>query len=469
MDERFDQKLRRMTSDPVEGLVTRMAAPTIVIMLISAFYNMADTYFVSGLGTSATAAVGVSFSLMAIIQAIGFFFGHGAGNFISRSLGAGRTEEAARMAMTGFGSSLGAGVLVALAGLVFLEPLALVLGSTETILPHACDYLRYILLAAPWMAASLMLNNLLRFQGSAFYGMIGMTSGAVLNVGLDPLFIYTFGLGVSGAAIATMISQFVSFCLLLAGCARGGNIAIRARHFSPKPWHYREIVRGGLPSLCRQGLAAASAIILNQMAGSFGDAAIAAMSIVRRVYWFAGSALIGWGQGFQPVCGFNYGAGLYTRVKRAFWFCFTSSFWVLLVLSVLGFVFAGDIVAKFRPDDPDVIRIGTLALQLQCAVMPFTGWVILNNMMLQTIGRAGPATLLALSRQGLFLLPALFLLTPRFGVLGIQLAQPIADLATVLLALPIGLKVLRGMVENEPPPGGLSLSDPAALPPPDDA
>jgi Na+-driven multidrug efflux pump len=294
-----------------------------------------------------------------------------------------------------------------------------------------------------------MLNNLLRFQGSAVYGMVGMTSGAVLNVALDPLFIYTFEMGVLGASLATMISQFVGFCLLIAGCAKGGNIAIRFVHFSPRLWHYREICRGGLPSLCRQGLLALSTVVLNHSAQDFGDAAIAALSIVRRVYWFAGSALIGWGQGFQPVCGFNYGAGLYSRVRRAFWFCFKSSFWVLLAFSILGIVFAEEIIAIFRPDDPDVIRIGSLALQMQCFVMPLIGWVVLHNMMLQTIGRAGPATLLALGRQGLFLLPALFILKPWLGVLGIQLAQPIADFATVIMAVPLGMHALRDMVERE--------------------
>lgn len=448
----METKLHRMTTAPVEGLVARMAIPTIVIMLISAFYNMADTYFVAGLGTSATGAVGVSFSLMAIIQALGFFFGHGSGNYISRSLGAGRTEDASRMAMTGFVSVLAAGVVTAGLGLVFLEPFALSLGSTATILPHAKEYLVFLLLGAPWMAGSLMLNNLLRFQGSALYGMYGMTAGAILNVGLDPLFIYTFDMGVTGASLATMISQFVGFALLVAGCARGGNIAMRFANFSPRLWHYREIARGGAPSLCRQGLVALSTILLNHESKEFGDAAIAALSIVRRVYWFATSALIGWGQGFQPVCGFNYGAGLYNRVRRAFRFCLKTSFWVLLAFSITGIAFAEEIVTKFRPDDPDVIRIGSLALQLQCFVMPFIGWVILQNMMLQTIGRAGPATLLALARQGLFLLPAIYILKPWLGVLGIQLAQPIADFATFLLSLPLGIHALRGMVEKDAPP-----------------
>ncbi len=447
----MNEKFLLMTTRPVEGLVAKMAGPTIVIMLISAMYNMADTYFVGSIGTTATAAVGVSFPLMAIIQAIGFFFGQGAGNFISRELGAQRMDNAAKMAATGFVMAMLCGCVITFFGLVFLEPLAVLLGSTPTILPHACEYLTFILFGAPWIAASFTLNNILRFQGSAFYGMIGITSGAILNIVLDPIFIFTLNMGVSGAALATMLSQFVSFCLLLRGTARGGNIAVRVANFSPTWKAFREIVRGGLPSLCRQGIASVATICINQAAGDFGDAAIAAMSVVQRVMMFAGSAMLGWGQGFQPVCGFNYGAGLFRRVKRAFWFCVKSATGVLVVLAGMGIAFAPRIIAIFRPDDPDVIAIGSLALRLQCMTFPLMGWVILNNMMLQNIGRSARATLLALARQGLFLLPFLFILTARYGLFGIQLTQPLSDVATVILSVPLGVGVLRSMPDNDMP------------------
>ncbi len=449
MKSAMSQKLARMTTAPVEGLILRLALPTIAIMLISAMYNLADTYFVGTIGTTATAAVGVSFSLMAVIQAFGFFFGQGAGNYISRQLGAGDLDNAGRMAAAGFVGAFACGLAITVLGLVFIRPFALALGSTPTILPHAIEYLRFILVAAPFMCASLTLNGLLRFQGSAFYAMIGMTSGAILNVILDPIFIFGLDLGVAGASLATCISQVVGFVLLLAGCSRQGNIAISLRHFHPLLKDAREIVRGGFPSLCRQGLAALAVLVLNRMAAPFGDAAIAAMSIVQRVSWFAGSALIGWGQGFQPVCGFNYGAGCFERVRRSFWFCVKSSFFLLLALSIIGIIFAPDIIRCFRPDDPDVIRIGTLALRCQCLLLPTTSWVVLNNMMLQTLGLAGKATLLALSRQGLFLLPILFLLTPRLGILGIQIAQPTADFFTLLLALPLGVGTLNHLAKGK--------------------
>ncbi|MDR1875780.1 MAG: MATE family efflux transporter [Synergistaceae bacterium] len=448
-DDPSEAKFLLMTQAPVESLICRMAIPTIATMLISALYNMADTYFVGSLGTSATGGVGVVFSLMAIIQALGFFFGHGSGNYISRALGAHHMEQASRMAATGFLSSLLSGGIVAALGLSRLEPLARFLGATDTILPYACDYLFYILIGAPWMTASLMLNNLLRFQGSAFYGMIGMISGAVLNVVLDPIFIFIFGMGVAGASLATMLSQFVTFCLLLAGSSRGGSVRINVLHFSPRFAVYREIVRGGLPSLFRQGVASVGTLFLNRVAGNFGDAAIAAISIVQRVTIMANSALIGFGQGFQPVCGFNYGARRYGRVTRGFWFCVRVSTVFLIGIAATGFVTAPWVISQFRRDDAAVIGIGALALRMQCMSFPLTGWVVLCNMMLQTIGKSVRASVLALGRQGLFLLSFLFLLTPPFKLLGLQMSQPAADVVTFLLAVPLTAGVLREMAESE--------------------
>jgi putative MATE family efflux protein len=435
-----------MTTRPVEKLVCRMAVPSIIIMMVSAMYNMADTFFVGSLGTGAIAAVGISFSLMAIIQALGFFFGQGAGNYISRALGARNSRDAERMAAAGFFSAFTAGALIGLGGLAFLTPFARLLGATDTILFQTRSYLRFILIGAPFMVSSLTLNNLLRFQGSAFWGMIGMTSGAVLNVGLDPLFIFVLDMGITGAALATMISQMVSCALLLVVSAAGkNNLPIRLRSFRPAAGVYREIIRGGIPSLLRQGLLSLATIFLNHAAGGFSDAVIAAVSIVNRITLMAGAALLGLGQGFQPVCGFNYGAGRYDRVKRAFWFCLRLATALLVLMSAGGYVIAPEIIGIFRRDDPHVVRVGVLALRLQCCVFPLSGWIVLNNMMLQTIGRAVPASVTAFARQGLFLIPLLFLLTPRLGILGIQLCSPLADICTFILSLPLGIHALKEM------------------------
>jgi Na+-driven multidrug efflux pump len=297
-----------------------------------------------------------------------------------------------------------------------------------------------------------MLNNLLRFQGSAVYGMIGMVSGAVLNVFLDPLFIFVFGMGTAGAGLATMLSQLLGCGLLLVGCTRKGNISIHLRHFSPRLSFYKEILRGGLPSLFRQGFASIAIVLLNQAAGAYGDAAIAAIAIVQRLTAFANSAMVGFAQGFQPVCGFNYGARRFDRVKRAFWFCVNSSLVAFLLLAAVGFAFAPAIVAIFRKDDA-VIAIGATTLRLQCLTFPLWGWLTLNNMMTQTMGMAVRASILALSRQGLFLVLFLYLLTPRLGLLGVQVSQPASDAASFLLSIPLFFSILRdlkGGTEGQP-------------------
>ncbi|MDR0731302.1 MAG: MATE family efflux transporter [Treponema sp.] len=440
-----------MTTQPVEKLVCKMAGPTIVIMMVSAMYNMADTYFVGFLGTSATAAVGVSFSLMAVIQAIGFFFGHGSGNSISRMMGAQNTGDAEKMASTGFFSAFITGLVFAAAGLIFLAPLARFLGATDTSLPYARTYLRFILLGMPFMTSSLVLNNLLRFQGSAFIGMIGVTSGAVLNIILDPLFIFALGMGLKGAALATMISQMVSCALLfIIGNTGRQNIRITPRNFSIRRETYREMFRGGIPSLLRQGLLSLSTVFLNRAAGVYGDAAIAAITIVNRVFLLAFSALIGWGQGFQPVCGFNYGAGRYDRVKKAFWFCVYTATAVLSVLGVIAFIFAPQIITIFRKNDPEVISVGSFALRAWSLTLPLSAWIVMNNMMLQTIGKALAASILALARQGLFLISFLFILVPFLGIRGIQLCLPLADFCTFLLALPMGISALGKDLAEDP-------------------
>ena len=447
MDER-EQKYRMMTEPPVGRLICKLAIPCIISMLVTAFYNMADTYFVGMLkSNAATGAVGVVFSMMAIIQAVGFFFGQGSGNYISRELGKKNYEEASIMAATGFYAALLTGLVICIIGQIFLEPLAYLLGSTPTILPYTESYLRVILLGAPWMTASLVLNNQLRFQGSASYAMVGIVSGAILNIALDPLMIFVMDLGVAGAGWATIISQFVSFCLLYRGCSKGSNIRIRIRNVRFRLFYFGMVVKGGLPSLARQSLASVATICLNHAAQPYGDAAIAAMGVVQRITMFGASTMLGFGQGFQPVCGFNYGAALYSRVKKGFWFCVKVSAAFLISLSVLGSVFAPRLISLFR-DDPAVIEFGSRALRFQCATFWVQSWVVMSNMMMQSMGKTAPATFLSVARQGLFFIPMILLLPPFLGATGIQISQGAADFLTFFCALPIQLHVLKNIPKD---------------------
>jgi len=446
-----DEKFQWLTTAPLPGLIGRLAVPTIISMLITSIYNMADTYFVGNLGKSAQGAVGVVFSLMAVIQAIGFTFGQGSGNTISRLLGEKKRDEAEVIAATGFFSGVSLGVLLAVFGLLFLDPLVSMLGATETILPYARDYARYILIGAPWMVGSLVLNNQLRFEGSATYAMVGITTGGVLNMILDPVFIFGLDMGIAGAALATILSQLVSFLILLFNVGRGGSIPVRPRRFSLRGGTLGTILRGGMPSFYRQGLASVASILLNWAAKPFGDAAIAAMAIVSKVNMFSGSALIGFGQGFQPVCGFNYGAGLYGRVRKGFWFCVKVGTAVLLCIAGLMILLAPQVVYLFQKADPEVVELGVAALRCQMLSLPLTAYVIVNNMMLQTVGENGRASILALARQGLFFMPLILILPRLFQFAGVMVAQPLSDACSFLLAIPLStgfLRKMRGMEQG---------------------
>lgn len=445
-----EEKYRQMTQEPVQRLMCKLAVPTIISMLITTIYNMADTFFIGKLGnTSASGAVGVVFALMSIIQAVGFFFGQGAGNSASRELGEKNYARANGLASVGFFFALFAGGVITVIGLCFLKPLAHLLGSTQTILPYAVDYMRFILIGASYMAASLVLNNLLRFQGNAFYGMIGLVSGGILNIALDPLLIFVFDMGIAGAGLATILSQLVSFFILFYQCRRVGIVQIRWKYCKPSREIFKSIVVGGTPSLCRQGIAGLAITCLNVAAKPFGDAAIAAMSIVNRITNFTNSVTIGFGQGFQPVCGYNYGAKLYDRVRRAFWFGVKLSLVILLVVAAVEVVFAEPLVEIFRKGDPDVVKYGAFALRCQCATVWMSSIMIFSNMILQTTGKVFRASFLSLARQGLFLIPLVLLLPQSIGILGIQIAQPISDVLCTICTIPMVLSLLREMQREE--------------------
>lgn len=425
-----------MANAPISKIIPKLAVPTIISMLVTSIYNMADTFFVSQLGTSASGAVGIIFSAMAIIQALAFMIGMGTGNFIARMIGAGNRKLAEELASIAFFTGFGVGLVIAVIGNANIGQLVRMLGSTETIAPYAEAYASYIFVAAPFMICSFIMNNLLRFQGKALFAMVGITTGGVLNMVLDPIFIFGLDMGTAGAALATGLSQFISFCILLFMCnSREECISIHPKKFKPTLAIYGEIIHGGLPSLGRQGIASIATIIMNTMAQPYGDAAIAAMSIVNRFMMFVGSAMIGFGQGYQPVCSYCFGARLYDRVKKACVYCVKVSTIFLLAVSVIGLIFSGNIIQMFRKDDLEVIRIGTLALRLQLLTIPLQGLVVMGgNMTPQSIGYGIRATIVSTARQGWLLIPILLCTVPVFGVLGIQMAQPIADVGTFILA-----------------------------------
>ena len=434
-----------MTESPVRRLVLKMAVPTVISMIVTALYNIIDAFFVGHISTEATAGVGVSFAYMTFINAVGFFFGHGSGNYISTALGAKQYGQAEKMAATGFVSSMTVGTVAAVVGLMFLSPLSRIMGATPDIVPCSNDYLLFILIGTPFMMSSLTLNNQLRLQGNARYAMVGIATGAVLNIFLDALLIYGFDMGVMGASLATCISQFVGWLVLLLGTEKSGNVHIRLQNFAPSWGRYKDIFKGGNPSLVRHVFVCVSTIMLNRYAAYYADpgteaSAIAAFAIVSRVMMFAFSIILGIGQGFQPVCGFNYGAGLHERVRKSFVFTTELATIILTVMSIAFAIFAPDIVKLFRSEDAELVKIGAVALRWQCLSFPLVGVSMVTNMMYQTTRRTFIATVLSMGRQGLFFIPAIMILPVFLGLQGVEMTQAVADALTFLLSLPFAIK-----------------------------
>ena len=435
----------KMTETPVSRLIVSLGIPATISMLVTSFYNMADTFFVGRIDTSASGAVGVVFGLMAIIQAFGFMFGHGAGSIIARKLGQRKQEDASVTASTSFACSLIAGLMIMVFGLLFVDPLMRLLGSTETILPYSRTYGTYILIAAPIMTGSCVLNNILRYEGRAMFAMVGLTTGGMLNIFGDWLLMTKFSMGMDGAGISTACSQCVSFFLLFYMFLSGKTQSkLSVRKCSWKINAIMNIVKTGFPSMMRQGLSSISTMILNGYAGAYTDAAVAAMSIVNRICFFIFAVGLGLGQGFQPVCAFNYGAKKYARVKKSFWFTVMAGEVMLGAFAVVGMFMSSELIGLFR-DDPAVIEIGTFALRVQFISLFFIPLTVCGNMMFQSVGANGRATFLSALRSGLCFIPFLIVLTALFDLTGIQVSQAVADVATFVLTVPFVMSFFRKM------------------------
>ena len=441
--DRSAEQFRKMTETPIPKLILSLAAPTILSMLITSIYNLADTFFVGQISTSASGAVGIVSSLMAILQALGFMLGHGSGSIISRSLGSQNTDAATRFASTSFFTALVFGGIITVAGLLTLPDFMMLLGSTETILPHACAYARYILLAAPIMMSSLVMNNILRYEGKASFAMIGLVTGGLLNIALDPLFIFGLGMGTAGAGLATALSQTISFCILLSMFLRGKTVSqFRLSAVTREARDFGRILLGGAPSFGRQGLNSIGGMLLNLAARSYGDAAVAGMSIVSRIFMFIISVAIGVGQGLQPVASFNYGARKYRRVRQAAIFTIEAAFCMLVVLVGLCWVNGDALIRLFR-DDPAVTAVALPAFHYQCLAMLLHPIIVVANMTFQSVGASGRATFLACCRQGVFFIPLILILPRTHGLFGVEICQPIADVLTFLVSLPFLIAFLQ--------------------------
>ena len=444
-----------MTETPVSKLIFTLGIPTTVSMLITNIYNMADTYFVGTLGESPQAATGILFTLQAIIQAIAFMLGHGSGTYVSKALADKDTKEATRYVSTAFFTGAAAGTLLTIFGLIFLTPFMRLLGSTETILPYAKDYGLWVLISCPFMVCSLILNNNLRYEGKAFYAMIGLSAGGILNIFGDYILISIFDLGVWGAGLSTAISQIISFFLLLIFYLRAAQSTVSLKAFSFDGTVHLNILKGGFPSLIRQGLSSVSNGLLNNFMKPYGDAAIAAMSVVNRYSSLVMCVGLGIGQGFQPVASFNYQAKQYDRVKKGLIFTMGMGFCFEGLLAGAGFAFARQIISFFQ-NMPEVIAIGVPALRIASVSLVFQAFFVPVNMLYQSIRKSGIASFLALLRSGVVFIPVLLIASFAAGLNGIIAAQPISDVLTAVISIPFIIMFMKKTPSTAEAKGGLS-------------
>ena len=424
----------KMTKIPVQRLILTLSVPTIISMLVTNVYNLVDTAFVGRLGTSASGAVGVVFGFMAILQAAGFMFGQGSGSILSRALGSKDRESASLHASLGFFCSFFCGLVISVVSFFNLDGIVRFLGSTPTIAPFARTYIFYILIAAPFMCSSLTLNNILRYEGKATLGMIGLMTGAVLNMAGDPILMFGLRMGIAGAGLSTALSQVVSWLILLGMFLSGRTeTRIRIRVITARNLRLTgNIMATGFPSLLRQGLHSLTTVLLNTQCARYGDAAVAAMSIVSRIIFFAFSIALGVGQGFQPVSAFNYGAGKYSRLRKGFSFtCILSE--VIVIAGCMILVFFPDQLIRIFRDDPDVVSIGIRPLRLQALAQLTLPPCMVTEMLYQSTGKKLGASLLSSLRSGVIFIPALLILSFFRGLPGIQEAQPVS----LLLSLPL--------------------------------
>lgn len=445
-----EQHFKKMTETKIPRLIIGLGIPTTISMLITTIYNMADTFFVGQLGTSQSGAVGIVFSLMAVLQAFGFMYGQGAGSIIARKLGEGNVEEAKKTGSTAFMLAIVTGLIICIIGILTIDNFMRLLGSTETILPYAREYGRCILLAAPFMISSNVLNNILRYEGKAFYAMIGLCAGGVLNMIGDPILIFGLNMGVRGAGVSTAISQMIGFFILLyMFLADKTQTKFAFNLITPTKEMISNICFTGLPSLIRQSMQSISGMFLNTIAAGFGgDAAVAAMSIVGRINFFCFAVGLGVGQGCQPVTSFNYGAKRYDRVKEAFFFTWKFSQIMLSLFVITGLIFSDNLIQIFR-DDIEVIKIGTYALKAQLFALFFVPFQVSSNMLLQSTGQRKSASFLSLLRNGLYFIPILLVLSMILGLRGVQVAQPISDVFTTLTSIPFIILFFKKMAEHD--------------------
>ena len=433
-------------STSIPKALLAMGIPTMIGMLVNAFYNLVDAYFVGGLGESQMGAISVVYPLGQVIVGLGLLFGNGAASYISRLLGRGDKENADKVASTALYSSVSVGAVIILFSMVFLHPILKLLGATDSILPYAATYAGIYIVSCIFNVFNVTMNNIVTSEGAAKTTMCALLTGAVLNIALDPLFIYVFDLGVAGAAIATAISQVVSTCVYLTYIFRKKSVF----HFRVKDCTYTketmsEIFKIGIPTLVFQILTSVSISLINNAAGDYGDSAIAGMGVVTRLISMGSLSVFGFIKGFQPIAGYSYGAKKFDRLREAIK---TSILWSTVFCVIFGVIlalFPTAIVSQFTKGDAEMIRIGAASLRANGISIMLFGFYTVYSSLFLALGKGREGFILGACRQGICFIPVILLLPMVWGLNGIMYAQPIADVLsaviTVFMAIPLHKKL----------------------------
>ncbi len=439
-----NQRQLMMANEPIHKIIPRMAVPTIIAFLINSIYSLADTYFVSSLGTNATAAVSVNASLDQLIMMCGSMLAVGANSYIARLLGQGDQKKASQVLSTSFFSAAALGTLLMVFGILFMTPMVRLLGATPTCEEYSVEYATYVLMAAPFMACNFVMNQCLRSEGSATLSMIGMGIGGVINCILDPIFIFNLDMGVAGASLATAISKWISFAILVFPyITRRSVLRLSIRNFHPSRDIVSKVVSMGSSSMFRSGLAVVTGIMLNDLAGNISDSVLAGIGVTNKIMMFPFGIILGFGNGFQPVAGFNWGAKRYDRVEESYRFSSRVALIGSVVMAVILAVFADPIIVLFAGTDLEMRKLGALCMVTQCIALPIHAWVAIVNMLCVGLGNAKGAFLLATARQGSCFVPILYPLAWAFGAYGVASVQALADLLTLALAIPIAVSMTK--------------------------
>lgn len=428
---------KAILNDALLPLLVKTSIPTIIGMLVMVIYNLTDTFFVGILNNkSMTAAIGIVFSFMSFIQAIGFWFGYGSGNIMSKKIGENEEKEAEIISSIGILFAIVIGILIAILSWFFVLPLSKFIGgsASENLLNFTVEYLKVIIISIPFGLYSITLYNQLRLCGNVKDGMIGLLIGMVVNMVLDPVLMFGFKFGFIGAGCATLIGQ-ITGCIVLTNLSeKNGNIAVDLKKTRINKDRVYHILAGGMPNFSRQSITSIALILLNVVAAKYGDGVIAALTISSRILALAYMIMIGWGQGFQPICAMNYGAKQYDRVKKAFKFAVIGGTLFLIIAAILLYVFSEPLI-KTMSNDNEVILVGAEILRMQCITMPLLGYFAISSMLMQNIGQYFWASIISISRQGIFYIPLLYILSNILGQFGIYLLQPVADVLSFGLAV----------------------------------